>query len=258
MRTILTLLIMCFTISVFAQEDDINLDNLYYFNSTLDLTETNGYLAKATPDALIKNQYIVKVLRITDDDVEFSYLPFEKQTLKDKYNNRTFSLSKPEFAKLTNEYFGWWRKWKVGAYTIPFRIRSKKDTFEVESDLSLGANLIKGINFSNYRDIGHIDLSVGIALTKINLTESNSKIKEIDEDLTKLSESALTFSFGAMFNLTKNVNAGIFYGWDFLDGVSQKKVKWRQNKKPWIGFGINVSFKEQEKSESGQKSQTGN
>ena len=87
-------------------------------------------------------------------------------------------------------------------------------------------------------------------MTKINLTEGNSNIKNISADLKKLSESALTISFGATINFSEKVNLGLFYGWDFLDGQVQTQTKWIHNKKPWIGFGLNISFKNNGESSS--------
>lgn len=242
----------------YTQNNVIEKNKLYYFNQTMESNESKSFLndKESLPNFNFKRRHKVKVIYVDKDSVEFRYLTFKDLNDQKIYNNNTFTISKSDFEKLTKTYYGRFKKWKVGTYTIPFRIRSKNDTFEFDSNLSLGTNLIKGINFDKYSNSFHIDFSLGIALTKINLTEGNSNIKAISDDLKKLSESALTISFGATINFSEKVNLGLFYGWDFLDGQAQTQTKWIHNKKPWIGFGINISFKNNGESSSTQEQQT--
>lgn len=257
MKSFIYLLIFSTFYFSYSQDETIEKNKLYYFSQTLESNELKSFLSEknSLPNFNFKRNHKVKVIYTDKDSVEFRYLTFKDSVNQKIYNNKTFTLSKSDFEKLTKTYYGRFRKWKIGAYTIPFRIRSKNDTFEFDSNLSLGTNLIKGINFNKYSNSLYIDFSLGIALTKINLTESNSNIKGISDDLKKLSESALTFSFGATVNLSKKVNLGFFYGWDFLDGQAQTQTKWIHNKKPWIGFGMNISLKNNGEGSSTQEQQ---
>ena len=241
-----------------AQENKLTTENIYYFNTSLNLNETNKLFVNTftnSTSAEVKKFHQIIVKSIKDDIVEYTYLNFTNEKNSKIYNGIIYKLPLADFEKYTNLYYGRWRKFQVGAYTIPFRIRSKNKNFEFESNLSLGANIIKGVNISRFYEKGHVDFSAGIALTKIDLNEDNSSIKDIDDELNTLSESALTFSLGVTINFNEYANFGIFYGWDFLDGNSQESVKWIHNKKPWIGFGINVSFNSNSKSTIQQSDQ---
>ncbi|WP_040282432.1 hypothetical protein [Psychroserpens damuponensis] len=241
-----------------AQENKLITENVYYFNTSLNLDETNKLFDNSftnSTNAEVKKYHQITIKSINDDIVEYTYLTFNNSEYSKIYNGIIYKLPLADFEKYTNPYYGRWRKFQVGAYTIPFRIRSKNKNFEFDSNLSLGANIIKGVNISRFYEKGHIDFSAGIALTKIDLNEDNSSIKDIDDELKTLSESALTFSLGITINFNEYANFGIFYGWDFLDGNSQESVKWIHNKKPWVGLGINVSFNNNSNSTTQQSNQ---
>ncbi len=249
-KVLFTFLFLLISFVIYSQRSDIETNGQYYFTENLNSNESTSKFSALYNNATIKRKHIVQVISASDKEVVFKYLNFEKGTsARTLYNGdnqeKVFAMSIENFTYYTNPYYNRWRKWKVGVYTIPIRIRSANDTFEFESNLSLGANLIKGVNLSRYNDNVYIDFSVGVSLTKVNLTGDNSNIKNINPDLEKLSQGALTFSLGTTIHLAKSVNAGVFYGWDFLDGKEQSKLNWIHNAKPWIGFGINISFSDQ-------------
>ncbi|PKG50562.1 hypothetical protein [Olleya sp. 1-3] len=245
MKKLLKLFILLPLIS-FSQEKNYLVENgQYYFTKSLNTTDSDERITTNLNGNLeIKRKHILQIVNYDSKTVSFRYLTFTDDKLKKIYNedNETLKMSIEDFSFYTNKYLSRFREWKVGAYTVPIRIRSKNENFEFESNLSLGANIAKGVNFSRYGDLGYAEISFGISLTKVNLTEDNSDIKTVNPDLNTLSQSALTTSFGIAIHLAKNVNFGLFYGWDFLEGSDQEKLKWIHNKKPWLGFGINVSF----------------
>jgi len=252
MKAKLTLLFFIFISFSFSQEKTYLIENgQYYFTKTLNNSISDEKITnKLIGNFEIKKKHIVQIVNYDSKNVSFRYLTFTDEKLKKIYNedNETLTMSIEDFSFYTNKYLSRFREWKVGAYTVPIRIRSKNENFEFESNLSLGANIAKGINFSRYNDVGYVELSFGISLTKVDLTEDNSDIKTVNPDLNTLSQSALTTSFGLAVHLAKNVNFGLFYGWDFLEGSDQEKLKWIHNKKPWVGFGINISFNSNESS----------
>lgn len=248
MKKSLILLILLPLISICQEENKLIEQGQYYFTKTLDTAETKDKIINEINGELkIKRKHIIQIVNFNSKNVSYRYLTFKNPELKSLYNenNETLTMSIEDFSFYTKKYFSRLRKWKVGAYTVPIRIRSKNKNFEFESNLSLGANIAKGINFSRYGDLGYAELSFGISLSKVNLTEDNSDIKSVNEELNTLSQSALTTSFGLAVHLAENVNFGLFYGWDFLEGSDQEKLKWIHNKKPWLGFGINISFNSQ-------------
>jgi autotransporter adhesin len=258
MKKLLTLLILLPLIS-FSQEKNYLVENgQYYFTKSLNATDSDERITTSLNGSLeIKRKHIVQIVNYDSKTVSYRYLTFTDDKLKKLYNedNETLKMSIEDFSFYTNKYLSRFREWKVGAYTVPIRIRSKNENFEFESNLSLGANIAKGVNFSRYGDLGYAEISFGISLTKVNLTEDNSDIKTVNPDLNTLSQSALTTSFGIAIHLAKNVNFGLFYGWDFLEGSDQEKLKWIHNKKPWLGFGINVSFNSNDSSNTSGKTE---
>ncbi|SDE45300.1 hypothetical protein [Ulvibacter litoralis] len=244
MKNYLILLILLPLIT-FSQENNYLVENgQYYFTKSLNAADSQERITGLNGKLEIKKKHIIQIVNFDGKNVSYRYLTFDDEGLKKLYNedNETLTMTIEDFSFYTNKYFSRLREWKVGAYTVPIRIRSENENFEFESNLSLGANIAKGINFSRYGDLGYAELSFGISLTKVNLTEDNSDIKTVNPDLNTLSQSALTTSFGLAIHLAKNVNFGLFYGWDFLEGSDQEKLKWIHNKKPWLGFGINVNF----------------
>jgi hypothetical protein len=259
MKKIILIVIVLFIASIsYSQNNTIETNKQYYFITTLSSADSAGKFSAGSLTCSILKNHIVQVVKNDGTTVTFKYLTFNKDTnLKTLYNgnsgDKEFEMSIENFNFYTKPYFNRWRGWKVGGYTIPVRLRSKDDNFEFESNLSLGANLIKGINFSRYGDLGHIDLSIGFSLTKVNLNADNSNLKLVSPELETLSPGALTFSIGATVELVKNVNFGVFTGWDFIDGAEQKRLRWIHNKKPWIGIGINITFNDNQSANTSSK-----
>lgn len=240
-------LLFCTPLIVFSQEKSYIVENgQYYFTKSLSAEDSAEKITSDLNGSFeIKKKHIIQIVNFDSKEVAFRYLTFTRdEGLMQLYNkdNETLKMSIEDFSFYTKPYLSRFRQWKVGAYTVPIRIRSENENFEFESNLSLGANITKGVNFSRYGDLGHVEVSFGISLTKVDLTEDNSALSTVNPDLNTLSQSALTTSFGIAVHLAKNVNFGLFYGWDFLEGSDQEKLQWIHNKKPWLGFGINVSF----------------
>ena len=245
MKNTILLFSLMISLSLIGQEKKLVENGQYYFVRTL-TPESSKTKFTDSIGVDIKKKHLIQIVSVDEKKVTFKYLKFENSEIRKLYNgdtaDKTFSMPIENFTFYTRPYLNLWRKWKVGTYSVPIRLRADDENFEFDSNLSLGTNVIKGINFSRYKDHGYVDLSVGIGLTKVNLTTDNSDLASVQPELDKLSESALTVSLGATIHLAKNVNFGIFYGWDYLDGAEQKELKWIYNAKPWYGFGINVGL----------------
>jgi|GEM_PF-1994112 len=158
-------------------------------------------------------------------------------TLYKKYNDgNVFQMSMDEFIQNTKPIYSRYKGASVGAYTVPFRLRSLGgEDFNFESSLSLQANLVFGFG-SRYKKESLVDASVGVGITSVDLTPQNSSLETGERTAT-----ALTFSIGALINFTQTANIGIFYGVDLL-GQTDSDMKWKHDGKGWLGIGINVSF----------------
>lgn len=194
---------------------------------------------------------IIKVLYESDGKVFFKYWYFKDNTDKQKkYNqDRLFSVKRNEFDQITQPIYNWFKGVAVGAYTIPFRLRGCKSSFDFESSLSLQTNLVFGFGFRKV-NYSFIDVSVGIGLSSINLTSSNTN----NTVTVERTASAFTASLGAVVKPSQFANLGVFLGSDFL-GAKDRDTNWIYKGKLWVGLGLNISFNQikTEKSASGNK-----
>ncbi len=53
--------------------------------------------------------------------------------------------------------------------------------------------------------------------------------------------AVFSLSFGLVFEFGK-AQAGIFYGWDFLNKSTETKYNWIYDRKPWISIGFGFSI----------------
>lgn len=209
---------------------------LYQFKYSIPKNLSMQILKGSNNDVDIYKNNKIRVLYEKDGVVYYEYLIFNKEELRIKYNKgKVFSMDKEAFNQITRPVFRYFKGVDAGAYTIPFRLRGAfGDNFDFESSLSLQANVIFGYG-SRYKENSWIDFSFGLGITGVNLSNDNSNVE------TSRTASALTFSLGALVKPSKNVNFGLFLGWDLL-GNKDQEVEWIYNKKTWIGLGINISF----------------
>ncbi|OUS00377.1 hypothetical protein A9Q86_10415 [Flavobacteriales bacterium 33_180_T64] len=260
---------ICFFIKTNAQ--DLKIGNNYFF--TEDQISINEDSIKVDGKALkgeniqIKSGHQIRILDIKDKKVYFKYLNFResKEFKKNKESNPTeegkytpfqalyntnevtektkiFSMPKDDFEKFTKVLYNRFRGFKYGGYTVPIRLRKNDDSFEFNSNISLGANVIARFGLKKKEHM-YIDLSLGISITKVDLNSDNSLLGTQGTDfadIETLSPTAFTYTFGVLFNLAENVNLGAYLGWDRLQS-SDNKTQWIYNRKPWLGIGLNIS-----------------
>lgn len=266
-----TLGFLFFLLSFVMLGQSIEIGQNFYFKSDLgpisatilkQVNTKNDSIINSSTNSQIEKGHRIRVVKTTDDKIYFKYLKFTKpnDTLSSnekaikpfyKFNRefddenqiKIFSMSKVDFEKYTSNLYNLFRGFKYGAYTVPIRLRSKDNNFEFNSNLSIGANIISSFGLRT-KEHATIDFSIGIGITKVALNKENSDLGEegLDfENVDVLSPAAFTISFGAHITLAKNVNFGIYYGWDKLSSADNK-AKWIYNKKPWLGIGLNVGF----------------
>ena len=227
--------------------------NVYKNTNVLNNTQTIDKLQlerEAVTDEIIKENHVVTIVAISDGQVYYSYIPFKnkrKQAQVDKLNsiyvyNKIFSLPIEVFSSITAKRFNRFRDLKVKPFTVPIRLRGAKDNFEFETNLSIGTSITGGISYDVKRQNRFIEGSVGLGISRVNLNEDNSNLgSTIASEQGLVEQTAFTFSIGTVFYY-EGINAGIFLGWDYLSGKTQKQFNWVHNQKPWLGVGINIGI----------------
>lgn len=133
--------------------------------------------------------------------------------------------------------------WRVGVYTVPFKLRF--GDFNFDANVNLGANIGAKIRWN--REIENsfaLEPIFGFGLASIQLDESNSSTA------SATNVSAFTVNTGVLIHITNTINVGLTYGFDNISKNDQNNYNWKYNGKGWLGIGINISF-------SGQENNTG-
>lgn len=240
-KSILCLFALLIVSSCFSQEIGGN----YYFKSHLSHEMTKDILKEdknnpiKTGFRIIENKQI-KVSYIEDDRVYFNF-----KNTDEAGELITYSIKKEDFRILTETYFNFFRGYNYGAFTVPTRMRLTKETFEFDSNLSLGANVSFRFGVRNTTEHRYTDFILGFSITKVNLTAENSILGDstiMDNpyaQIATLSPVAITPSIGALISLSENINIGIYGGADIISSADQKS-KWIYNGRPWLGIGLNI------------------
>jgi len=206
-------------------------------------TGKTSVITNTSDDLDINKGHKINILKIDNDIVYYKYWKFSNPRKNEQYNkNSIFTMPISDFKRLTKPIYKKYKGANYGAYVIPFRLRGIGEDFDFESSLSLQANMVFGFG-NQFTKESQYDISVGMGLTGVKLTNINSKVTE------NRTASAFTISLGGIIKPAKNVNFGMFIGWDFL-GASDKKIQWKYNGKTWLGVGINISFNQIKTSES--------
>lgn len=237
------IIFIIFSITNILTAQSIKKGNYVFIRSDADYP----LLKKKIPTEEILKGYRIKVDSIDTINVHYKYIDFttSQGIVLKKYENLLRSMSISDFKKMTQPFYPKFKGFSVGGLSIPIRLRGKDETFTFDNDLSLGVNLLMGWGKDTSAS-SWLDLSLGLSITKINLTKDNCK------NLTESrSASALTFSVGGIMKLnqlTKNpyidtnpINVGFFMGFDSL-GANDLNVDWQYNKQLWIGVGINIGI----------------
>jgi hypothetical protein len=230
-----TLLVFILTNYCLAQETIKPSGNYFFTKNRFESLSQQRALADTTSAPVdIYRTHKIRVEKVDSQNVYYTYWKFDKPEDSAIYNDKVFVLPLEEFNDITAIRYNRRKGWRVGVYTVPFRLRGIGEDFDFESSLSLLANLVWGYG-NEYEPVSKWDFSVGIGLTGAKLTSKNSNV------LADRTANAFTTSAGAVYKFNDYANIGAFVGFDFL-GSSDKEVAWKYNKKPWLGVGINIAF----------------
>lgn len=213
-----------------------------------------------------KKGHNVYVTKIKKDSIEFSYFKFvngenayflnKKYYFKkskelqinggENYNNgnldltdvKTFTLSKEDFNNYLHRLYPRFKGVSAGIFTVPFKLRI--DDFDFEQNVNIGMNLSFPFRMNKLKENEHLlTPTLGIGLATISLNPNNSDLEASDNENENRTASAFSISGGLMYQFNSSINIGLQYGFDFL-GNSDKDIRWKYDRKPWIGIGINI------------------
>ncbi len=243
MKTILLLLVLISLSSKgFGQENPIIKGGNYFIDNSINgsnfaLNSSNKSAKADDLDSIKNNSYSLTVTGIEDDIVYFKFWHFN-DTITDKKingnNDIIYSMPLEDFKKATSVIYNR-VQWKIGVFTVPFKLRF--NDFNFESNINIGTNIGAKIRWDRKKEESiAFEPLLGIGLTAISLNEDNSDI-EATSNL-----SAFSFNGGLILHITENVNLGVILGFDYLSGKDQKKYDWVHNGKGWVGLGVNIAF----------------
>ncbi|MEP5339518.1 MAG: hypothetical protein ABJL44_14005 [Algibacter sp.] len=153
---------------------------------------------------------------------------------------KTHKLSLEDFKNYTTELYPIFKGVSAGIFTVPFKIRL--NDFDFEQNVNIGMNLSFPFRLNRLKeDKDLLTPTIGLGLATINLNPKNSNLEVTDDEDTNRTASAFSMSWGLMYQFTNSINIGFQYGFDFL-GNNDKEVKWKYDKKPWLGIGINIGL----------------
>lgn len=240
-----------------GQENDIKKDGNYYFNyismEDLKSLKSESKTAKSKGIDSVRelvngNKYRITVNNVKDNKVYFRFWKFidlkknkivnDAQTKQDN-SKVIYVMSLTNFKDNTKILYNR-IDWRVGVYTIPFKLRLS--SFNFDANVNLGANLGAKIRWDREVEGGlSLEPILGFGLASIKLDESNSKVAES----SNTNISAFTINTGLLVHVTKSINVGFTFGFDYLSKNDQDNYDWKYNGKGWLGIGINVAFSNQ-------------
>lgn len=241
-NTLLILLILTFPIVGFGQEikvgqrfilktpakhskTDLKIEGIYDT-----INKNPNYLDAGIKYKIVEvvNDTIIKVIADPSfKETNKKAKPISKATY---YNYKLFDISKDQFLTKA-EYIAQDDlpdRFNIGILTLPFKFRNQGDKsfeseFNLNSTLALRLKSIGG---------GHLFIQVGAGIGGAELNDVNSK-GIIDKATIKA--NALSMLGGLMIQY-KDVQAGIYYGADFIN--NQPFYQWSYQGKPWFAFGV--------------------
>jgi len=214
-------------------------DNMVYFVfGEFSESEMESKINNVNSDSADLQGRYLKELQKRMSDSEFQKFRTEipKQTKGKK--KVLYSLPKDKFKIVTQPLYDR-VDWRVGAYTIPFKLRL--GGFAFDANVNLGANIGGKIRWDREIENGFaIEPIFGFGLASIKLDESNSNVTAANTNV-----SAFTVNTGVLFHITNTINVGVTFGLDRISKNDQSNYDWKYNNKGWFGLGINVAFNNQ-------------
>ncbi len=188
---------------------------------------------KVVNDTTVIIQYY-KSKSYANNDNKIKGNTFNEKYFKSDNILKYFKIKIDDFLKVTTKYYSLYKGASAGFYSVPFKLRF--NNFDFEQELNIGLSIGAQYRLSRkLKDRWILEPNIGVGLAKIDL---NSKNSNVDESRTA---SAFSISSGLLLRFSKNINAGLFVGWDFLAN-EDSDTNWEHDGKAWLGIGINIGF----------------
>ena len=126
----------------------------------------------------------------------------------------------------------------IGLVTMPVKIRTGKNRFDFQGNLSLGTTAGGKMRISNYNP-NYVDFLAGVSISTVTLDSFSTRGKISGQPINNV--AVFSPSLGIVFEFGR-AQAGVFYGWDFLNSSMNSKYTWIYNKRSWlsVGFGFSI------------------
>lgn len=246
MKTLITLSLLTIITFSYGQETTLKEGGNYFINPSIEWESINkikeGSIEQSEiSDALVGNQYKLKIQNITGDKVYFKFWTFSNDTTLYKiYNgekgNKVFNIPVSDFRNLTKPYYNL-VEWRVGVFTVPFKLRL--DDFNFTANVNLGTSLSAKFRTNRKKEEPFmLEPLVSIGIAGVAIDEDNADITPN----TPTNLFAFSLTGGLLLHINKKVDVGFFLGMDKLSNSDQNKVNWKHNGNLWIGTGFNVKF----------------
>ncbi len=134
----------------------------------------------------------------------------------------------------------------LGFLNLPFKARIQKGKEDFSGTFNFGSAVGYKFKHYSYSPWAH---NVVLGLSFSNVSLDSVSVSKNHEDLSETNEfTALSLSVGYMLEY-KNVQVGIFLGWDHIDRKVQSNYDWDYQGKPWISLALGYSIfsKEEQK-----------
>lgn len=155
-------------------------------------------------------------------------------------NNRYFLITKSDLDSNCIKVYNRGIKnsvFTLGLVTMPMKLRLGKN-FDFQGNLSLGTTAGAKFRISKYNP-NYLNLLFGASISTVTLDSFSTGGRVSGQPITNM--AVFSPSFGMVFEFGK-AQAGIFYGWDFLNKSSQIQYQWIHDRRPWISIGFGVSI----------------
>lgn len=242
---------------VLGQKKELVVNGNYFLDNSINIesidTKSNN-LFLSNIETFKGKRYRLSVKAIEDRLVYFRFWEFNNDTtlnksINGKSNSIVYDLPLNDFNRLVSPLYDR-IEWRVGAYTVPFKLRFGE--FNFDSNVNLGTNLGAKIRCNREVENGlAFEPIIGFGLASIKMDDTNSKA------LTATNISAFTLNTGVLFHINSSINLGLTWGYDWISHNDQINYNWKHNGKGWLGIGINVAFTKEDKNEQkSNKNQT--
>lgn len=180
-----------------------------------------------------------------NDSMVIRFLNWKNTELKAKFNGeegnaKYFLITKNDLDSNCIKVYARGNKstvFTLGLVTMPMKLRLGRN-FDFQGNLNLGTTAGAKMRISKYNP-NYVNFLFGASIATVSLDSFSTGGRISGQPLTNI--AVFSPSLGVVFEFGK-AQAGIFYGWDFLNKATQSRYNWIYDRKPWISIGFGFSI----------------